>query len=181
MTKHFLVVWLTLAALLSLPARADDGHNHDAAPSAPTGPALPRFAAVSDLFELVGIVDGKRLTVYLDRFADNQPVPGATVELDLGSTPVALQEHAPGEFEGTLADALAPGVTPVTATIVAGTESDLLAGEIDVHETAHAEPTGTALRWWPWMAAAALLALAGTVWARRRSTARSTIRMGGAA
>lgn len=180
MTRNSLLVWLSLAALLSLPARADDGHNHDAAPSAPTGPALPRFAAESDLFELVGIVDGKHLTVYLDRFADNQPVKGATLELAVGGAQVALQEHAPGEFEGTLAAALTPGVTAITATIVAGTDSDLLAGEVDVHEAAHDEPAAGKARWLPWTVAGALLALAGAAWAWRRSTA-SQRRVGGAA
>ena len=71
---------LGLAAVLighSLPAIAGDGHDHgDAAPAA-TGTALPRFAAVSETFELVGVLDGKQVTLYLDRFADNAPVRGA--------------------------------------------------------------------------------------------------------
>ena len=77
---------LGLAAVLigySLPAIAGDGHDHgDAAPAA-TGTALPRFAAVSETFELVGVLDGKQVTLYLDRFADNAPVRGAQIELEI--------------------------------------------------------------------------------------------------
>src|SRR5262249_5794541 len=121
-------------------AQAGDGHDHGDAPTAAAGPALPRFAAVSESFELVGIVDGKQLVVYLDRFADNAPVQGATIELELGGAKLALAEHEPGQYEGALPGAPKPGLTPVTATVVAGNESDLLAGELDLHDDAHAEP-----------------------------------------
>ncbi len=77
---------LSLAAFLlgaGLPAVAGPGHDHgDAAPAA-TGSALPRFAAVSETFELVGVLDGKQVTLYLDRFADNAPVRGAKIELEI--------------------------------------------------------------------------------------------------
>ena len=57
---------LCLAVVLlgnALPAIAGDGHDHgDAAPAA-TGTALPRFAAVSETFELVGVLDGKQVTL----------------------------------------------------------------------------------------------------------------------
>jgi len=182
MTSKLIFAWLTLAALTSLPARADDGHNHDAAPSAPTGPALPRFVATSELFELVGVVNGKQLTVYLDRFDSNAPVKGAKVELDIGGAKVALKEHEPGEFEGALANEAKPGVTAVTATVVAGNDTDLLAGELDVHEEAHAE-AAHAHGWreyasWGVGAAVAIGALA---WALRRRLATRHAPVGGAA
>jgi hypothetical protein len=182
MTKNFLVTWLAAAALTSsLPAFAGDGHNHDAGPSAPSGPALPRFSADSDLFELVGVVNGKLLTFYLDRFADNSPVKGASIDLDVDGAKVALKEHAPGEFEGTLADVLKPGLTAVTATIIAGTDSDILAGNFDIHEEAHAQDASAPAwkKYLPWaVSGAVLMALLG--WLLRRGAARAT-RLGGAA
>ncbi len=183
MTQKLLLAWLALAALTLAPAsRADDGHNHDASPAAASGPALPRFAASSDLFELVGVVDGKRLTIYLDRFADNSPVQNAKVDLEVGGAKVALTEHEPGEFEGALADALKAGVTPVTATVVAGHETDLLAGDLDVHEDAHAAPAAASgwTRYGPWALGAAVLAALSAWWMRRDATARRA-RVGGAA
>ena len=49
-----------LAALMlsaAWPAWAGEGHDHGDAPAAMAGPALPRFTAVSELFELVGVLD----------------------------------------------------------------------------------------------------------------------------
>jgi hypothetical protein len=169
MKTKYLFAWL-VAMLFALPSHAGDGHDHgDAAPSAAAGPALPRFSAVSELFELVGIVDGKKLTVFLDRFEDNAPVQGAKLELDLGGAKVALEEHEPGLFEGTLAEEPKPGVIAVTATVSTAKDTDLLAGELDVHEHEHAETTGT--RSWrdfaPWVLALAVAAgVAG--WAVKR-------------
>jgi len=169
-----------LAALFTTPAIAGEGHDHGDAPAAATGPALPRFAASSELFELVGVVDGKRLTVWLDRFDDNAPVKGATIELEVGGAKLALESHADGEFEGVLARELPQGLTPVTATVVAGQDSDLLAAEIDIHDHEHGEAANASgsRRYVAWgLAAAAALALLAWI-ARRKLVAH---RVGGAA
>lgn len=137
-SRHLLAV--LCAALLLLAggsARADAGHDHGDAPAASAGPALPRFTAVSDTFELVGVLEGKLLTLYLDRFADNSPVPKAMLDLEIGGQAFKAEPHGEGLFEVQLADAPAPGVLPVTATVIAGSETDLLAGELDIHADAH--------------------------------------------
>lgn len=169
---------LALLACLLSPALADEGHSHDA-PAAPTGPALPRFSAVSAAFELVGVVNGKQLALYLDRFDDNSPVPDAKFELEVGGRKVPVSVHAPGEYEATLPEALKPGVTPVTVTVQVKGESDLLAGEIDIHEDEHADAEGAGWTKYAAWGGAALLALgAATVMARRRAARRTP---GGAA
>lgn len=137
---------LAFAALLAPSAFASDDHDHGPAQSTPGGPALPRFQATSDAFELVGVVDGKNLRVWLDRFDDNAPVRGASIDLEIGGNKVALTEHAEGEFEATLASALAEGTTPVTATVTAGMVTDLLAADLDVH-AAEAPAVAGARNW----------------------------------
>lgn len=137
------------AALLShpLPAAAGPGHDHgDAAPAA-TGTALPRFAAVSETFELVGVLDGKQLTLYLDRFADNAPVRGAQIELEIAGTPFKAVAQGDDVYEVVLKEAPQPGVLPITATVTAGAEIDLLAGELDLHEVAHTDEAPHAHSW----------------------------------
>lgn len=166
----------------SLAALAGDGHDHGEAPAAPSGPAMPRFAATSDLFELVGVLDGAQLSLYLDHSADNRPVADAQLELDLGGKPLALTRVAEGEFRATLAAPPPQGETPVTATVVAGDESDLLAATLDVHATdAHTDPAAPPWRRaWAWGAgaAAAVLALG---WALRRARTATPAKAGGAA
>jgi hypothetical protein len=95
--------------LLSPMAIAGAGHDHGEAAPQTQGTALPRFVAVSEDLEMVGIVNGKQLTIYLDRFNDNSPV------------------------EVILKDTLKPGVIAITATIQAGELNDLLAAELDLH------------------------------------------------
>lgn len=123
-------------ALSVTTAWAGEGHDHGDAPVTTGGPALPRFTAVSELFELVGVVYGKQITLYLDRFGDGSPVKDAKLELELGGVKVPVESHAEGEFEATLTQELKPGVVAVAATVMAGEESDLLAGELDLHDEA---------------------------------------------
>jgi hypothetical protein len=95
--------------LLSPLAIAGPGHDHgETAPQA-TGSALPRFAAASEDLELVGIVNGKLVTLYLDRFKDNSPVNDAEIEIDMAGSKYKAEKHADGEYEVTLKDTLKPG------------------------------------------------------------------------
>ena len=45
--------------------------------------SLPRFYAESDLYEAVGVINGKEITLYLDRYSSNELVKGAKVEIEL--------------------------------------------------------------------------------------------------
>lgn len=166
-----------LLGLLALTASAHEGH--DDAPAAQAS-AAPRFAAVSDQFELVGVIDGRRLSLYLDYAADNRPVHEARLELEVGGKPLAVTQVAEGEYRAELAQPLTDGETPVTATVIAGADSDLLATDIDWHAPAAAAPASA----WGRKsllagAGVAVLALAA-LWAWRSRRAASP-RVGGAA
>jgi len=125
---------LALLLTLFIPlAIAGPGHDHgDTAPQA-TSSALPRFTAVSEDLELVGIVNGKLITLYLDRFKDNSPVNDAQIEIDIAGSKYQAQKHADDEYEVTLKEPLKPGVMAITATINAGELIDLLAPELALH------------------------------------------------
>jgi len=177
MTHPLPLAALTLAACLLVPglAQASEGHDHGEAPAA--GPALPRFTAASETFELVGVLTGKQITLYLDRSADNQPVTEAQIELEIAGIKLKADRHGTDEFEVVLAEAPTPGVLPVTATVRAGNEVDLLVGEFDIHEEAHADaPAHVHTHAWyeyaSWlaggMAMLTLLVIAGRHWAASR-------------
>ena len=130
--------------MTSLVSLAGEGHDHGEAPVAASGSAFPRFAATSDLFELVGVLNGKKLALYLDRTEDNSPVKDARLELEIGGAKVTVKRVGEGEFEAELAALPPQGPLTVTATVIAGKDADLLAGELDIHRDAHAPETGSA-------------------------------------
>ncbi|WP_354449318.1 hypothetical protein [Ottowia thiooxydans] len=178
----FLAV-LCIATALFLPALvlADEGHDHGSAAPAAMGPSLPRFAAVSDLFELVGVLEGKRITLWLDRAADNEPVTNARIELDIAGEKFKAEPHE-DTYEVVLTAEPTPGVLPVTAIVAAGSDNDLLAGELDLHEQAHAEPVSPAGAWAryaSWVGGA--LALLVLIFFARRLSASRQRRPGDAA
>ena len=175
--RRFLIP--ALAALLGLLAVAAQAHEgHDDAPAAVQISAAPRFAAVSEQFELIGVIEGHRLSLYLDHAADNSPVPDATLELELGGKPLAVTRVGEGLYQAELSQPLADGETPVTATVVAGADSDLLAADIDWHAPATAVPPSA----WAGksrlaLAGGAVLLALAALWAWSRRTQRT----GGAA
>jgi hypothetical protein len=177
---------LSALALWLQPALAGGDHDHDHgdAPATSTAAqALPRFSAVSEDFELVGVLNGQQLTLYLDRAATNEPVREASIELDVGGRAVQASPAPDGTFHATLPQALPEGSTPISATVIAGGTSDLLAGEIDIHDADHGDDAGAHAH--PWRRAVAW-GLGGLVavgilalWWRKR--AKPASRVGGAA
>jgi hypothetical protein len=127
---------ITLAMLLIVIAsatRADDGHDHGEAPAA-AAPALPRFTAVDATYELVGVLDGTHLRLYLDHAVDNSPVPDAELYLEIGEVKLqSLERPDVGEYEATLAEELEQGETQVRAMVVVGQRSSALTGDLHIH------------------------------------------------
>ena len=77
----------SIAAFLLIPSvsRAHEGHDHDdLARAALASSTYPRVTAHSELYEVVGILKGDRLLIYLDRAATNEPVTDAKVRVTIG-------------------------------------------------------------------------------------------------
>lgn len=174
---------LVAALLVAPPSLAGEGHDHGDAAPATVGKALPRFTAESDVFELVGVLDGKRIALYLDRFADNSPVRNAQIELEIGGTTFKADRHGDDEYEVVLPEAPKAGVLPITAMVTAGNQADLLAGELDIHDDVHNEGAAPAPPWtrYAGWTAAGLVALALLAWGIRRASGSRSARVGGAA
>lgn len=175
--------WRRLALILALglaaPAMAgpghDGGHEPDEVPLASTGPAQPRFEAHSDLFEVVGALNRGELALTLDRYATNEPVADAQIELESGNYKAIGEARAePGMYRFESVPFATPGTYPITLTITAGDDVDLLAADLVVPPApaASAATDASALDrrlWWGAGGVAAVLALAFGL--RRRRTA----------
>ncbi len=174
-------------ALFSAVATAGPGHDHGDEPAAASGVAQPRVAAHSDLFELVGVAEGKKMTIYLDRFATNEPVLQAKIEVELAQTAGSVALVAAAQADGTYtvsSEALTkPGTHAVSFTVTAGQEADLLVGQLQIGplpETAVSAAkhgSGAHFHWEPLAGiaagAAALLGLARFLIRRRKGLAVS--------
>jgi membrane fusion protein, heavy metal efflux system len=84
-----------LQLLGALAALAHEGHDHGAPPPPVSSTVAPRMEASSGDFELVAIAGQTDVTIYLDTFRGNEPVPGATIDVDTGGE--TLKAEAVGE------------------------------------------------------------------------------------
>lgn len=164
---------LAIACAALSPAFADEGHNHGAEPAAAEGQASPRVEAHSDLFELVGVVEKGQMTVYLDRYATNEPVTNAKVEFESGENKGVAAAQPDGTYLIKFEALSKPGELPFSFTVVAGADTDLLAGELHIQDT-HAHEEAATRPWlrWSGMAAAALAASAAALYALRKFASR---------
>lgn len=123
---------LFMLALPGTMSHAHEGHDHgDEAKPVVTSSVAPRFETHSDLFELVGIVNGKELWLYLDKAESNEPIEQATIEIESGSfkgKAVASQ----GVFKLAAPVLAEPGSHALTITIEAGEDSDLLTASFEI-------------------------------------------------
>lgn len=163
---------LALGLAASGLAWAGPGHDHgDEAPAA-AGSASPRVHAHSDLFELVGIVEHDTMTIYLDRYASNEPVRGAKLEVEAGDAKGLAAEQVDGSYVFRHAVLDKEGSLSVSFTVTAGTDTDLLAGDLLIgphHDDAPAASTPRArIAAYAVAALAVLAALAFTVLRLRR-------------
>jgi len=177
--KHVRTIFVSMAFLLSSLAHAggdsSDGHSHgEAAKPEMTAGIAPRTSAQSDEFELVAVLAEGKLTLYLDRYADNAPAPDAEVEIESGAYKAVAAQIAPGVYSvpGQAFDQ--PGRHPLTISVQTGDSADLLTATLDIAASAAGvEHVHSWDEWAVWGAAGSLLlAGAGLVAVRRRKQNR---------
>lgn len=150
-------------------------HNVSASPS-----AAPRLEAQSELFELVGHLGSGELSVLIDRFATNEPVLRADVEIESGPLKAKARFHEDqGDYavdDPALLKLLAtPGEHPVVITILAGEDSDLLdavlrveAGASQASARAQGSEGHPGSEWTRWGLGALVAVVAALAWGWRR-------------
>ena len=125
-----------LFALTSHSAWAHAGHDNDA-PSPVSGTAAPRAETHSDLFELVATVRGGAAVITLDRFATNEPVTGAAIEVGEGDTTAKATPQPDGTYRLEAPWLARPGRHDLVFTVAAGDDADLLNATLDLPAEDH--------------------------------------------
>jgi len=134
-SRRLQAVLLGLALIPSFAgsAPAHEGHDHAAAPPVATATGAPRIAAQSDAYELVGILGGDRLGLYLDRFASNEPVTDARIAVTIGGDEeVQAEPAAEGTYMVRSAKFLGEGALELVFTVTGPSGDDLLVGTLEL-------------------------------------------------
>ncbi|MGB7991241.1 MAG: LPXTG cell wall anchor domain-containing protein [Candidatus Methylophosphatis roskildensis] len=165
-----LAVELVLFGASSSTALAHGGEDHGGeATQSPTVATAPRASAQTEEFELVAVLEGKNLTISLDRFATNEPVANAEIEVDSGALKAVATQIAPGVYSIPGDGFAAPGKYPLAISVVAGESADLLTAMLDLAPpVTGVERSHVASGWGIWGAAGALLLAGGGLVAMRR-------------
>src|SRR5436190_5092392 len=95
-------------------------------------PMPPRIVAQSNQFELVGVAHGKTLTIYLDRFIDNEPVVGATVNVEAAGQTVPADARPNGIYKLKADWVEQVGQHPVAFAIASDQGNERLAGTLEI-------------------------------------------------
>ncbi len=163
---------LLAAALLGL-APAVFGHggeDHGAPPPAVSQAVAPRASAATEEFEVVAVLEEKQLVIYVDRFASNEPLANAKIELEGAGLKGIARELTPGTYVMDLATAIPPARHPLTISIEAGDTADLLSASLDTSQAVeHQVHVAGWSVWAVWTIAALLLVASGALLLVRRT------------
>lgn len=129
---HFVAINLLGSLLLAGTAVAHEGHDHGAPPPPVTNTIAPRIDASSNDFEIVAIVRGDRLRLYLDTFKTNEPVRDAEIEVDTAAGILKAVPDRDGAYEVAAPWLLRPGTYDLAITVQASGIVDVLTGTLTV-------------------------------------------------
>ena len=171
--KHVKKIFLVTLVALSLPVWAggdsSDGHSHGAPVPLPVSQGVtPRATAATEEFEIVISLEGKKMVVHVDRFASNEPVIQAKVEIEGARLKSVASETTPGTYVLDVATPLPPAKHPLTISVEAGDSVDLLTATLDTSVSATNEVH--AHGWSEWVVlgiSGALLLVTGILFAAR--------------
>lgn len=144
MIRHVLCCVLALTCHFAIAAPGAHGPNGEhletPATQTETGPGAPRLEAASETFELLGRLYDDEFSIVIDRFESNEPVAHAKVEAEANGVKAEAKFHADhGDYAFTepafLKALREPGDHAVVFTILAGRQSDLLEGTLQIAPT----------------------------------------------
>ncbi|MBX9899771.1 MAG: hypothetical protein K2Y28_03220 [Burkholderiaceae bacterium] len=159
----FIFFVLSSAVLTPSSVFAHDGVDHDAPKAVVNEQGTPqgalRATAQSELFEVVLILQDKKLLIYLDSFDTNEPIPKAKIAFDGSTIKGQATETAPGVYSLDVAT-LVPAKHVFNMTIEAGESIDLLASSLDTSITTTPPAATMEHSHWPWLLGGVVLLVA---------------------
>ena len=148
MRSFFGAALLALALLVpsSGALRAHEGHDHGDQPATAT-PIAPRASSVTETLELVAVARGGVVTIHLDRFPTNEPVAGATIEVETPAGTVQATPAEPGTYTIPAPWSEKTGEYELTITVNADGASDVFPVTLDIHAEEASAAATTKTSW----------------------------------
>src|SRR5262245_14709945 len=126
------LTWIAAFLLVPCVSRAHEGHDHDdSARAALASSTYPRVTAQSELYEVVGILKGDRLLIYLDRATTNEPVTDAKVRVTIGDgEAIEAESTENGTYAVSSSRLSGTGSVEIIFAVTGNNADDLLVGAI---------------------------------------------------
>ena len=121
---------LFLAFAATAPSTAHEGHDLATVEAGGASRSQPRLVVDSESYELVAVLEGQGLTIYLDRFGDNSPVTDAKVAVTVNEETVAAETEADGTYSLISPQFVRGGLFELVFDIKAPETDDLLIGKL---------------------------------------------------
>jgi hypothetical protein len=116
-------------------AHAHEGHDHAGQAAPAPAHVLPRGESASPVFQTVVVARAGELTIYLDRFATNEPVADAAIEVETPDGPAPALPRPDGSY-GLKAPWLPKaGHVDIALSVTAGNDVDVLSISLDIPDT----------------------------------------------
>lgn len=163
------------AAAASPGAHGPNGEHLDAvAQTRAAAGSDPRLETFSESFELVARLQTDALVLELGRYANNEPVANAKIDVESGAAKAqAVFDAASGSYRASdpalLQSLREPGTHALMFTISAGPDADLLEGKLRVASAAPEKAPGLPAAAWPVAASAAFVAGVALLGRRRKA------------
>jgi cobalt-zinc-cadmium efflux system membrane fusion protein len=138
-----LLCWMAAA-----PAAAHEGHDLEPAQVVAGSHGLPRLVANSEFYELVAVLEGPRLIVYLDRFWDNSPVTDAQMTVTVNEEPVVAEPTGDGTYSVISKLFERGGLFELVFDIKAPETDDLLIGKLSLPSVGSAGVPSNPMPWY---------------------------------
>jgi membrane fusion protein, heavy metal efflux system len=151
----YATVFLALVACATTAGlRAHEGHDLEGVAAPGASRSQPRIATGSETYELVAVVDGQRLIVYLDRFVDNSPVTDADIAVSINDETAMAEPSADGTYAVVSKLFDRGGLVEVVFDIKAPEGDDLLIGKLSLPAAGPASATVDLTSWYAQVIAA---------------------------
>jgi membrane fusion protein, heavy metal efflux system len=134
--------------------KAHEGHDLESVPAPGASRSQPRLTTDSENYELVAVLEGQRLVIYLDRFEDNSPVTDARITVSVNDETTTVEAGADGTYAVVSKLFERGGLVELVFDIKATEGDDLLIGKLSLPAAGPSSATVGPTSWYAQVIAA---------------------------